>query len=112
MGSSLPPMSGAPLPVGTSGDVTLDIDEAERYERGLLLGRGGMGEVALCWDRRLEREVAYKTLQPARSERRFVDEARITAALEHPAIIRRPVLADGRKLHLGFSADTYSGIFG
>jgi Spx/MgsR family transcriptional regulator len=31
--------------------------------------------------------------------------------LDNPAIIRRPVLACGNKLHLGFSTDRYRSIF-
>jgi serine/threonine-protein kinase len=59
------------------------------------LGRGGMGEVFLAWDPRLEREVAVKRIRsgagtPTDSERRarFRHEARITAALNHPAIVQ------------------------
>jgi serine/threonine-protein kinase len=63
----------------------------ERYELRELAGRGGMGEVWLGWDRRLQRDVAVKLLLPELSaepsfRERFAREAR-SAALEHPNIV-------------------------
>jgi serine/threonine-protein kinase len=57
------------------------------------LGGGGMGEVFLAWDPRLEREVAVKRIRSetgADPERRarFRHEAKVTAALNHPAIVQ------------------------
>ncbi len=62
-----------------------------RLERPL--GRGGMGEVYLAWDERLERHVALKRIHPARLEdpkarKRFRREARSVARLSHPAIVQ------------------------
>jgi hypothetical protein len=64
-----------------------------RYElQDLPLARGGMGEVWVGRDIRLEREVAVKFLRfPDGTPddeliRRFVRESRITARLEHPGI--------------------------
>ena len=62
-----------------------------RVERRL--GSGGMGEVFLAWDERLERRVAVKRirqdsgLSPEQRER-FRREARLAARLSHPAIIQ------------------------
>ncbi|MGI5459602.1 PASTA domain-containing protein [Streptomyces sp. CA-249302] len=62
-----------------------------RYELRLLLGSGGMAEVHLAHDLRLDRGVAVKTLRtdlahdPALQER-FRREAQSTASLNHPAI--------------------------
>ena len=65
---------------------------AGRYELRGLLGRGGMAEVHDGWDTRLNRAVAIKLLHPAFSmdpdaRRRFEDEARAAAGLNHPNIV-------------------------
>ena len=65
---------------------------AGRYELRGLLGRGGMAEVHDGWDTRLNRAVAVKLLYPAISSdadarRRFEDEARAAASLNHPNIV-------------------------
>jgi serine/threonine protein kinase/Tol biopolymer transport system component len=56
------------------------------------LGRGGMGEVYLALDTRLNRKVAIKLLPSAFTSdperaRRFQQEARATSALSHPNIV-------------------------
>lgn len=62
------------------------------YQLQELLGRGGMGEVYLALDTRLQRKVAIKLL-PARFTtdadrvRRFAQEARAASALNHPNIL-------------------------
>ena len=74
------------------------IHEADRYEPGPILGEGGMGVVSLRRDRKIGRYVAQKTLHPhfagAKTQRRFVREARAQGQLEHPAIV--PVYDIGR----------------
>ena len=65
---------------------------ADRYELRGVLGRGGMAEVQDGWDTRLSRPVAIKLLYPALAadeftRRRFEDEARAAAALNHPNIV-------------------------
>ncbi len=92
---SLPP---PPDPLPTGG---LDLRHHELLDA---LGSGGMGEVYRTRDPGLGRDLALKVLRPAfahdpRAEARFLREARITAALQHPGIV--PVhnlgrLADGR----------------
>ncbi|MEM7582275.1 MAG: protein kinase [Acidobacteriota bacterium] len=62
-----------------------------RLERPL--GRGGMGEVFLAWDDRLERHVAIKRIlqdsPPDEHVRaRFRQEARAAARLSHPSIVQ------------------------
>ena len=62
-----------------------------RYEIGTQLGVGGMGEVYLAIDTRLDRRVALKILPEKLADnedrmRRFVQEAKATAALNHPNI--------------------------
>ncbi len=65
---------------------------AGRYEVGELIGRGGMAEVHIGYDRRLGRTVAIKILRPdlARDPsflNRFRREAQAAASLNHPAIV-------------------------
>jgi hypothetical protein len=60
------------------------------YEIGPVLGRGGMGEVVVARDTRIEREVALKRMRGTASPeatQRFLREARIQARLDHPAIV-------------------------
>ena len=61
------------------------------YELGLLLGRGGMGEVYKAFDDRLGRWVAVKRLRDTatgRARERFQREARTLAQLRHPGIVQ------------------------
>ena len=63
-----------------------------RYEVRSLLGEGGMGEVRLCRDRRIGRDVALKVIRPGAGSRsdvrlRFEREARVQGQLEHPSIV-------------------------
>jgi len=80
---------------------------AQRYELRQEVGRGGIGRVVLAFDQQLGREVAVKELLPGFASRgsegdgakpsggdsgspeevRFLEEARITAQLEHPGIV-------------------------
>lgn len=65
---------------------------ADRFEVLGELGRGGMGQVLLAFDRDLGRHVAVKVLHasacgdPVRVGR-FLSEARLTSRLEHPNIV-------------------------
>jgi eukaryotic-like serine/threonine-protein kinase len=65
---------------------------SDRYELGETLGYGGMSEVHLGRDMRLDRDVAVKVLRAdlARDpqfQHRFRREAQNAAALNHPAIV-------------------------
>lgn len=77
--------------------VTTSIDpwigvELAGYRIEELLGRGGMGVVYRAWDPRLKRQVAIKLIAPELSgdpafRERFLGEAELAAALEHPNVI-------------------------
>lgn len=63
-----------------------------RYQVRRLLGRGGMGEVYLCADPALDRQVAIKILPAAlatdeKMRGRFLNEARAVAGINHPNVI-------------------------
>ncbi|WP_159624320.1 Stk1 family PASTA domain-containing Ser/Thr kinase [Actinomyces sp. zg296] len=65
---------------------------AERYEIRDLIGRGGMAEVRLGYDRRLNRVIAIKLLRSdlasdSTFQTRFQREAQSAAALNHPSIV-------------------------
>ena len=75
-----------------AADLEGDFDElilvpSDNYARGQEIGRGGMGRIVRARDRRLGREVAIKQLIDPRLRGRFEHEARLTARLQHPAIV-------------------------
>ncbi len=67
--------------------------EASRYTVRRVLGAGGMGEVRLCSDAWIGREVAMKVAHPvaggsqSQSRGRFLREARVQGQLEHPSVV-------------------------
>jgi serine/threonine-protein kinase len=63
-----------------------------RYRLDAVIGRGGMGVVFRAVDERLDRTVAVKVLAPdlvgdPLVQERFLREARVAAAIEHPHIV-------------------------
>ncbi|HET7241265.1 MAG TPA: protein kinase [Gemmatimonadales bacterium] len=82
---------------------------SDRYLFERELGRGGMSRVYLARDRRYEREVAVKVLDPeiatAVGAERFLREIRITAQLQHPHIV--PLLESGEAAGLLYSVMPY-----
>ncbi len=76
--------------------IPLSIVSADYYSFGVEFGRGGMGRIFEATDLRLNRPVAIKELlmQRGAASARFEREARITARLQHPAIV--PVYEAGR----------------
>jgi len=94
--------SGASHPsVVRLAEAQLEDDGFEsRYEGTSVLGQGGMGEVRVCRDRRIGREVALKVVHEKYSARfdmkeRFLREARVQGQLEHPSIVPVYDLARG-----------------
>jgi serine/threonine-protein kinase len=65
---------------------------AERYRVERLLARGGMADVYLATDERLDRQVALKVIYPHLAENpsfrdRFIQEAKMAAKLSHPNLV-------------------------
>jgi eukaryotic-like serine/threonine-protein kinase len=67
--------------------------EASRYTVRRVLGAGGMGEVRLCSDAWIGRDVAMKVAHPtaggsqSQTRGRFLREARVQGQLEHPSVV-------------------------
>jgi serine/threonine-protein kinase len=85
-----PASSAGRLPVSVS--FAPDATSGPRYVLRDHLGSGGVGDVVSAMDRETRRLVALKTLQSPYAQdaivaARFVEEARITAQLEHPGIV-------------------------
>jgi serine/threonine protein kinase/formylglycine-generating enzyme required for sulfatase activity len=82
--ADVPPVSHAPV----QDDLLAAL--GARFEHVRFLGAGGMGVVHLARDRQLDRLVAVKRIalpSPARSSR-LVREARLTAQIEEPHVVR------------------------
>lgn len=75
---------------GAAADIRL---LAGRYQIGALLGHGGMADVHVGLDARLNRKVAVKLLKPSLANdpafrTRFRQEAQAAARMAHPTIVR------------------------
>ena len=69
------------------------VDLEERYTIESVLGEGGMGEVLLATDKRLDRKVAIKRVlgkaaRSAKAWQRFENGAKTIAKLNHPNIVQ------------------------
>jgi serine/threonine-protein kinase len=72
------------------GPLRTPVTPDSRYVLRTLLGSGGMGEVWLAHDVRIDREIAIKMMRgkvDADAVARFLREARVQGRLEHPAIV-------------------------
>jgi Protein kinase domain len=95
------------------GDRWIDLSAGEefagyRVERSL--GRGGMGVLYLAVEPGLERHVALKLIAPEAAAdevfaRRFAEESRIAASIEHPNVV--PIYAAGEEGGIPFIAMRY-----
>ena len=98
-------VAGAKKPVvsrvGKSDTVSIKFSIANlsrRYKIGEIIGSGGNSTVVEAYDRDLQRKVAVKLLKAKfhknkRAVGRFLNEARITARLQHPGVV--PVYETG-----------------
>jgi eukaryotic-like serine/threonine-protein kinase len=98
--SARPPSAShgsSPSRPGTVREVAAQLEARgfrERYVLRRLIGSGGVGEVHLCHDHQIGRDVAIKMLQAGEdgsagsdARTRFVREARVQGQLEHPAVV-------------------------
>ena len=86
-----PAVDIAPKPPGASHEASLVGRTVSHYQVLSLLGAGGMGEVYLAHDPRLDRTVALKILPGELAEdadrmQRFTREAKAASALNHPNV--------------------------
>jgi hypothetical protein len=96
-----------------SGDRWVDLsagDEFAGYRIERSLGRGGMGVLYLAIEPGLERRVALKLIAPEAAAdevfaRRFAEESRIAASIEHPNVV--PIYAAGEEDGIPFIAMRY-----
>ena len=85
-------------------------DEFAGYRIERLLGRGGMGILYLAVEPGLDRRVALKLIAPEAAAdavfaRRFAEESRIAASIEHPNVV--PIYAAGEERGVPFIAMRY-----
>ncbi len=85
-------------------------DEFAGYRIERQLGRGGMGVLYLAIEPGLERRVALKLIAPEAATdevfaRRFAEESRIAASIEHPNVV--PIYAAGEEGGIPFIAMRY-----
>jgi Protein kinase domain len=96
-----------------SGERRVDLsagDEFAGYRIERSLGRGGMGVLYLAVEPGLERRVALKLIAPEAAAdevfaRRFAEESRIAASIEHPNVV--PIYAAGEEGGIPFIAMRY-----
>ncbi len=87
-----------------------DGDEFAGYRVERRLGRGGMGVLYLAVEPGLDRRVALKLIAPEAAAdevfaRRFAEESRIAASIEHPNVV--PIYAAGEEGGVPFIAMRY-----
>src|SRR3982750_1907919 len=87
-----------------------DGDEFGGYRIERRLGRGGMGILYLALEPGLDRRVALKLIAPEAAAdevfaRRFAEESRIAASIEHPNVV--PIYAAGDESGVPFIAMRY-----
>src|SRR4051812_9339958 len=94
----------------TRGIELSDGDEFAGYRVERRLGRGGMGILYLALEPGLERRVALKLIAPEAADdevfaRRFAEESRIAASIEHPNVV--PIYAAGEEAGVPYIAMRY-----
>jgi Protein kinase domain len=96
-----------------AGDRWIELAEGDQFAGYLIernLGRGGMGVLYLALEPGLERRVALKLIAPEAAAdevfaRRFAEESRIAASIEHPNVV--PIYAAGEERGVPYIAMRY-----
>lgn len=75
-----------------NGRTFISFEVNGRYRIDQLLGSGSFGAVYLAWDKKLERQVAFKVARRDQFEssdgrQQFIEEARASAKIQHPNIV-------------------------
>src|SRR5690349_7925190 len=86
----IPPMDVPPAQSGLAGTLPPELFGKERYAVGEQIARGGMGAILDAREVATKRHVAMKVMLEAGAGDdvlRFVEEAQITAQLDHPNIV-------------------------
>jgi len=90
------------------------INQNTRYTHFKTIARGGKSIIQSCKDRFLTRTICFKKLKSefaddAIEQARFLREARVTASLQHPAIVPTYELGRTREGHLYFTMKLVNG---
>lgn len=86
--AATPPLSDEPANDGPANDGPANARDDARYDEGVSVGQGAMGEVRAVLDRKLGRVVAKKTARDdGPTAARLAREVAIVASLEHPGIV-------------------------
>jgi Protein kinase domain len=98
------------MPQGPHAIELSEGDEFAGYRVERRLGRGGMGVLYLALEPGLERRVALKLIAPEAAAdevfaRRFAEESRIAASIEHPNVV--PIYAAGEEGGVRYIAMRY-----
>lgn len=98
----------------TDRELPEKINQSTRYAYFKTIARGGKSIIQSCKDLHLGRVVCYKTLRPefaenAIEQQRFLREARVTAALQHPNVIPAYEVGRGSKRHVFFTMKLVHG---
>jgi serine/threonine-protein kinase len=91
------------------------LNQNTRYTHFKTIARGGKSIIQSCRDRYLARVICYKKLKPefrkdAIEQQRFLREARVTAALQHPSIVPTYELGRERDGNLYFTMKLVQGL--
>src|SRR5687767_14847254 len=99
-----PAVAGIADVIEANGKGLEEGDRLGHYEIVRQIGAGGMGEVYLAGDKRLNRQVAVKVLNKQLSSdnanlQRFIREAKAASALNHPNILVIHEIGEFREAH-------------